>query len=68
MDKQSVKTTQELWKDYPNTKNWIEALAHPEKHMIVNSDGSLTPDEDYRKAIESISYILGRPIYPAKSE
>lgn len=53
MEKFNVIKTQEMWKDYPNTKHWISVLKNPQKHGLIG-----TPDSDYLKAIESIEYIL----------
>ena len=53
MDKQNAIKTQEMWKDYPNTAKWIEAVKNPQKHGF-----SGVPDGDYLKAVESLEHIL----------
>lgn len=57
MDKIAAEITQDLWKNNPNTKTWLEAIQNPGKH--IKSDGNnLVVSSEYLSAIESISYIL----------
>ena len=57
MDKLAAEITQDLWKNNPNTKTWLEAIQNPGKH--IKSDGNnLVVSSEYLSAIESISYIL----------
>lgn len=58
MDKQNVIKTQEMWKKEPNTKYWIDVISNPSKHMIIDNNMVIGVDGDYRKAVESLSYIL----------
>lgn len=58
MDKQNVIITQKLWKNYPNTEYWIDIISHPEKHMIIYENKVIGVDSDYKKAQESLKYIL----------
>lgn len=53
MDKNNVTKTQAMWKDYPNTKLWIDTLKNPQEHGL-----SGIPDSNYLKTIESLEYIL----------
>lgn len=57
MQKESVKRTQELWKNEPNVKAWIEAISPPAKHIMAEGH-VFAVDAEYQKAVESLSYIL----------
>ena len=57
MDKIAAEITQDLWKNNPNTKNWLEAIQNPGKHITPDGDNLILSNE-YLSAIESISYIL----------
>lgn len=58
MDKENVTRTQDMWKNYPNTKYWLKTISEPEKHMIIQGQKIIGVDSDYAKAVESLSYIL----------
>lgn len=58
MDKQNVAKTQCMWKDYPNTKFWIDTISNPSKHMFIENNQVIGIDNDYKMAIESLCYIL----------
>jgi negative regulator of replication initiation len=60
MDKINVFKTQEMWKDYPNAKYWIETISNPAEHMHIEDNKIIFIDGDYYKAIESLTYILGQ--------
>ena len=34
MDKIAAEITQDLWKNNPNTKHWLEAIQNPGRHII----------------------------------
>ena len=57
MDKIAAEITQDLWKNYPNTRKWLEAIQNPGRH--IKPDGNkLILSSEYLSAIESISFIL----------
>ncbi len=57
MDKTAAEITQDLWRNNPNTKNWLEAIQNPGKN--IRPDGNnLILSQEYLSAIESISFIL----------
>ena len=57
MDKIAVEITQDLWKNNPNTKHWLEAIQNPGRH-IKPEGNNLVLSSEYISAIESISFIL----------
>ena len=58
MDKANVLRTQEIWKDYPNTEYWLKTISEPAKHMIIRDNEVVDVDADYKRSLESLSYIL----------
>lgn len=58
MDKAHAFYTQQMWKDYPNVKFWLETISEPAKHMTIRDNKIVDVDWDYAVAVESLSYIL----------
>lgn len=58
MDKAHVFYTQQMWKDYPNAKFWLETISEPAKHMVIRDNKIVSVDWDYAVAVESLSHIL----------
>jgi hypothetical protein len=65
MNKENLIKTQEMWKDYPKAKQWIDTICNPSKHIIINNNEIISYDSEYVLAVESLSYILlGKEMTP----
>ena len=57
MEKIAAEITQDLWKNNPDTRAWLNAIQNPGMH--IRPDGNnLILSSEYIAAIESISFIL----------
>ena len=58
MDKQKAIKTQEMWKDYENTRRWIDTISNPQKYLTFIDKDTVVKSPAYLQAEESLRYIL----------
>ncbi len=64
VDRKKREQTNVLWKDEPIVRKWLDTLADPDSHFWLDpSIGHVMADEDYRQAVEGLSFLLTGEIY-----